>query len=88
MSTTVIIIYYLFPMNNCVVKASESYEKSDKFALRSFANFHPGPFILWMNWKEEVCLWRHSSHNLKMERKRQKVKKTLQLSKKYLKIFF
>ncbi len=29
-------------MNNCVVKASESYKKSYKFALWSFVNFHPG----------------------------------------------
>ncbi len=32
MLTTEIIINYLFPMNNSVVKASESYEKSYKFA--------------------------------------------------------
>jgi len=32
MLTTVIIINYLFPLNYCVVKASESYEKSYEFA--------------------------------------------------------
>ncbi len=32
MLTSDVIIHYLSPMNNCVVKASESYEKYYKFA--------------------------------------------------------
>jgi len=36
MLTTVITINYIFSMNNCVVKAFESYEKSYKFASELF----------------------------------------------------
>ncbi len=36
MLTTVIIINYLYPMNNYVVKAFESYKKCYKFASEVF----------------------------------------------------
>jgi hypothetical protein len=41
MLTTVIII---FPMNNCVVKAFESYKKILQICLRSYVNFHPDKY--------------------------------------------
>jgi len=33
-------------MDNCFVKASESYKKSYEFALRSFVNLHPEDYKL------------------------------------------
>jgi len=41
MLSTVKIVNDLGFMNDCVVKASESYKKSYKFWARSFVNFDP-----------------------------------------------
>jgi len=43
MLTTVIIINYLFSMNNCVVKASESYKNLTNL-LKKFCEFPPWDF--------------------------------------------
>ena len=48
MLTTVIILNYLFPMKNCVVKAPENYEKSYEFA----------PEVLWISTR---ILWHFAS---------------------------
>ncbi len=54
MLITVIIINYLFPMNNCVVKASEIYKKILQICLRSFVNFHPDVNKTKQNEKREI----------------------------------